>query len=318
MLVIFNQRLHLKSDSMNDKIRKATGEGGLKATKRNKKSVTAATPKYKNAKPRKSRNNKNQGLPVHDANILCPTEVKECLCKWPGDNFVGCRIAKPFGGKNKTWFYGSVDKYSYDKRSKEKTWHVQYDDGDAETMDERNFEYWLQQYNKLWLEELKSNSVPHREEGGKSTADSSIKKNKNPNTTTIPTKFYKISWQASKEITEFSYDAFDDCYGDEVQGNEDMYREAEIKISKTQWKEQLTNLEDANLIARDVLTWLTKRYIDEDDRGKIKEAQDSQASPTSQSKNSSCKGWRWSYQDQDEYENTFSCEGHVQVEEVIL
>ena len=304
---------------MNDKIRKASDDGSPNETKRTKKSAAAAaTTKYKNAKPRKSRNNKHQGLPVHDANILWPSELKECLCEWPGDKFVGCRVAKPFGGKNKTWFYGSVDKYNYDKRSKEKTWHVKYDDGDAEDMDDQNFQYWLQHYNNLWIEELEGNSVPYRKEGVKpTTGSSSSKKNKSPKTVSIPKKFYKISWQLSREITEFSYDAFDDCYGDEVQGNEDMYREAEIKISKTQWKEHLTNLEDANLIARDVLTWLTKRYIDEDDRGKIKEAQDAQPSPTSQSKTTSCKGWKWSYQDEDEYENTFLCEGHVQVEEVI-
>ena len=63
--------------------------------------------------------------------------MEECLRRWPGDKFVGCRIAKPFGGKTKTWFYGTVENYNYHKRNKEKSWQVKYDDGDAEKMNSK-------------------------------------------------------------------------------------------------------------------------------------------------------------------------------------
>lgn len=266
--------------------------------KRKKKKVstsTATTPSFKNDKPSKSK------LPtqlLHDANLLGTDGVAFIVDDWSGEVFVGARVAKPFGGKTKKWFYGLVDKFRFDKRRKKKLWHVTYEDGAQEEMTEDEFTYWLQQYNTLWEDEMKSSEEPYQ----KISSVSSEKENKSTKKKEV---YYKVSWKLSRTIEELADKTFDNNDGYYGSDEEDDREDDEFTTGKKQKKELYTSVEEANAVAADQFKMLAYQYIDEEDRANVKVAS---------STPDKCKRWNWSYRLEDVHENIFRCEGFVQVE----
>jgi len=274
------------------------GVATLTKKKKTSASSSSSPSSFKNAKPSKS---ENYSLPIHDANLI--EDAETVVSDWNGEKFVGARVAKPFGGKIKKWFYGTVKSFNCDKKTKEKSWQIQFDDGDEESMDDHEVTHWLQQYNTLWLEEFQSSQIPHRTAEPQSKTKKKKKSDGDQHAT-----HYKVCWKASHTIVEFGYEAFEDCYGEDVRATEKMYREAEVHIPPTQQKELYTSLADANIMAENIYRMLAHLYIDDDDRCKVKQNDE---------QDNGCRSWKWSYSFQDdEYENTFRCEGYVRVEKV--